>query len=689
MLTEFGHVHADESMGEGAADYEGDSLYERKALTDTEYAAYLVDMTRRVLGLATDDATQIISPITGIDLEAVQPAERRERYRILARNYVHLTPTGPYKFTILETRHGADGRPQVGFRENMDIKFLRPHEIAVNWDTGPGGVQAVANGSEAKIADAMLVALRQQAVVADAGSDLRFNMRPGGRPGTGEMGGVFEAFVDVASPVVQLRNRFGETIAVPRAGAKPDPLRGLRIAVGGSRKRRADEARQRLKDVETQKMVSSAREGFVQWVLERVRDWSFDEYRLVAEWLLPQFAEASAAHRETALWILTELRKRLHLADTGGKSLAALHYLTDGGFEYDGEPEGGIYRLLTAVPGLHETRGAAPYSRLDFGTRLDLAPPADATQVLVVNMDGFESEAFGIEAASRFVAAAVKLGWRRFACYNFRGGPRYLGTNLAGSDGVAAKGVRLDLYGRQFGDFLGALLEGAEIHCFGQGQSHVGMKMDRGSIFVLHDILNTGLYTAHGGTLSVWDSGSRFAAAGQNRVHQDDGVTLAQGLRSIHFGSPNEYAFEYLMSGGENSLHVVMGLEKPDAGGRLQLRARPYAGKFFMSGAAAGRVYVFDPERRMEPAQSHGNAAEPTTAAEWDAEVGPFVAAEAARRGLPIEVVPGGLRIALDGAWRDYACGDAFVKHTPIRIPRAVQRQGVAPPALVGMVDEL
>src|SRR5262249_43017235 len=209
MLTEHGWVHVDESMGEGAEAYEGDSLYARKALTETEYAAYLVDFTRRVLGLPTDEATQIISPITGIDLDAVQPDDRRERYRVLGRNYVHLTPTGPYKFTILETRHGEMG-PAVGFRENMDIKFLRPHEIAVNWDTSAGGVKAIANGSEAKIADAMITTLRQQTMLSDAGSDLRFNMRPGGRPGTGEMGGVIEAFLDLQRGEVSLRNRFGE-----------------------------------------------------------------------------------------------------------------------------------------------------------------------------------------------------------------------------------------------------------------------------------------------------------------------------------------------------------------------------------------------------------------------------------------------------------------------------------------------
>jgi len=688
MLTEHAWVHVDESMGEGAEEYEGDSLYARKALTDTEYAAYLVDFTRRVLGLATDDATQIISPITGIDLDAVEPAARRERYRVLGRNYVHLTPTGPYKFTILETRHGERGT-QVGFRENMDIKFLRPHEIAVNWDTAAGGVQAIANGSEAKIADAMLVTLRQQAMLCDAGSDLRFSMRPGGRPGSGETGGVFEAFVNLEAGGVTLRNRFGEAVTVARAGSKSDLLRPLQVAVTGARKAVGDEARARLGEFEHSGLGDAAREKFVGWALERVRDWSFDEYRSVVEWLLPQMGRKSEQHFEAALAVLTELRTRLHLAPAGGKSLAALQYLTDGGFEYDGEPEGGIYRLLTAVPSLWETRGAAAHARIDFGTRRDLLPPASPQQALVIDFHGFESEHFGTIEAARFVSEAVKLGWRRFLGYNMRGGPRYVGSNTAGADGRAAEGVRIDLYGRQFGDFLGALLEGADIRCYGQGQSHVGMKADRGSIFVLQDILNTGLYAAHGGTLSVWDSGSRFAVAGQNRVFLEDGATPAQGLKSIHFGSPNEYAFEYLMSGGDNSLHVVMGLEKPDANGHLVARPRPYGGKFFMSGAAAGRVYVFDPAHALEPAQFHGNQADPVTAAEWDAEVGPFIAARARERGLPMQVVAGGFRIQLGGAWREFACDDAFTRYAPIKVPKSVQRQGVAPPALVGMVDEL
>ena len=78
--------------------------------------------------------------------------ERRAKLALLMTNYVQLTPTGPYKFTIVESRRHRGGR-MVGFRENMDIKFLRPHEIIASVDTAEGGVHAVANGSEAKIAD--------------------------------------------------------------------------------------------------------------------------------------------------------------------------------------------------------------------------------------------------------------------------------------------------------------------------------------------------------------------------------------------------------------------------------------------------------------------------------------------------------------------------------------------------------
>ena len=215
--------------GTAARDYEGDSIYDRKALTDTEYAAYLVDFTRRVLGLDTEEASQVISPITGLDLEAMDD-ERRRLFALLSLNYMQLTPTGPVQVhdRRVTAGDGGDGRRvdrrrRVGFRENMDIKFLRPHELVVSVDTGPGGVQAVANGSEAKIADSMLRVLHDQGVLKDAGHDLRFNMRPGGNPGRGEFGGVVEAFLTPAAEAAerQLDDR-GPARAAHRA---PQPLR--------------------------------------------------------------------------------------------------------------------------------------------------------------------------------------------------------------------------------------------------------------------------------------------------------------------------------------------------------------------------------------------------------------------------------------------------------------------------------
>src|SRR4029079_992911 len=100
---------------------------------------------------------------------------------------VQLTPTGPYKFTIVESRSratssGGGSKRVVVLRENMHITCLCPHEIAVSVASAAGGVHAVANGSEAKIADSMLRTLHAQGVLADGGSDLRFNMRPGGKP---------------------------------------------------------------------------------------------------------------------------------------------------------------------------------------------------------------------------------------------------------------------------------------------------------------------------------------------------------------------------------------------------------------------------------------------------------------------------------------------------------------------------
>lgn len=109
----------------------------------------------------------------------------------------------------------------------------------------------------------------------------------------------------------------------------------------------------------------------------------------------------------------------------------------------------------------------------------------------MIAFGGFASETFGLDWASRIVSDAVRAGWRAIVGYGCVGGPRYIGCNLPSPDGAPARGVVTELYGREVGDFLGALLEGADIRLYGQGQCHVGMKAAAGTIFVLQNAFTT------------------------------------------------------------------------------------------------------------------------------------------------------------------------------------------------------
>jgi hypothetical protein len=282
----------------------------------------------------------------------------------------------------------------------------------------------------------------------------------------------------------------------------------------------------------------------------------------------------------------------------------------------------------------------------------------------------------------------VTLGWKNVIGYDFTGGPRYVGTNLANERGAAATGVSIELFGRELGDFMGALLEGAELRATGRARATAGSRPIPATLFVLQDALNTCMYAAHGGTISLWDSGSRFAVAGQNKVHLADGKTKAPGFKSIHFGTPNEYAFEYLMSGGDNSLHVVMGLKKPDASGEIALRPKPYGGKFFMSGAAAGRVFVFDPNVRARSRPVPRQRAVRDLARGVDAGAG---AVRGARGGAPRRAAADRRRAhhgAARGRVARWRYDEAFAKLIPLKVAKAAQEQGVVAPQLAQIVAE-
>ena len=197
----------------------------------------------------------------------------------------------------------------------MDIKFLRPHELVVSVDTGPGGVQVVANGSEAKIADAMLRELHRQGVLADAGHDLRFSMRPGGDPGRGELGGVVEAFLTPGEGGVALVNRFGEPVVAQRAGRRASLARPLRHATldpvwRWAGRRHASAGRRGAagrppaagqgRFLGPDDPLPAAAAGLVCETLARLATLSHDDYRYLVEEALPGFAAVDGAGGATS-----------------------------------------------------------------------------------------------------------------------------------------------------------------------------------------------------------------------------------------------------------------------------------------------------------------------------------------------------------------------------------------------------
>ena len=118
FLREYGYVHADESMGRGrralrgrlALRPQGAHRHRVRRLPDRLHAARPGPHHRG--GLADRLADHRHRP-------RGDRARAPRRLELLGRNYVQLTPTGPYKFTIVESRPGeGDGRaaPESGGR---------------------------------------------------------------------------------------------------------------------------------------------------------------------------------------------------------------------------------------------------------------------------------------------------------------------------------------------------------------------------------------------------------------------------------------------------------------------------------------------------------------------------------------------------------------------------------------------
>ncbi len=101
-------------------------------------------------------------------------------------------------------------------------------------------------------------------------------------------------------------------------------------------------------------------------------------------------------------------------------------------------------------------------------------------------------------------------------------------------------------------------------------------------------------------------------------------------------------------------------------------------------------MFVFDPERRLDPAQYHGNVVEEIEPDEWARRSWRRSSPPRRRcRGAPLRVEGDEIVVRLEGEWRRWRYDEAFVQLVPQKVARSLAKHGVTPPQLTQLVDEL
>ena len=176
------------------------------------------------------------------------------------------------------------------------------------------------------------------------------------------------------------------------------------------------------------------------------------------------------------------------------------------------------------------------------------------------------------------------------------------------------------------------------------------MKADSGYLFVLQDALNTCMYAAHGGTISLWDSGSRFAVAGQNKVYLADGKTPAPGLQVDPLRLAERVRVRVPDVGRRQLAPRGDGAAQARRARRAVAQAQALRRQVLHVGRR-GRAACSCSTRtvRLDPAQYHGNVLSAITPEEWAQRARPVhrargAAARRCRSGSRASTSPCGSR---------------------------------------------
>jgi glutamate synthase domain-containing protein 1/glutamate synthase domain-containing protein 3 len=534
-------------------------------MTDTEVAALVYDLHRRVYRYPLEYVIESLAPTTERDF-ALLPPDKRQVYRALQTAHIHGSPDGPWFFIIAESLAGEWRLIGV-----TDTSMLRPQVFALQ----RGAANIAFCASEKQVIDAVLASLARE--------DPRFWSRPDrtwvARGGSHTDGGAF---------VFTLRPRPDggrELLACDKFGA------AMRSAVSGDAATPALPGAGCGLDVEG--LLGALPSPAFSAVTAALRWWSWDE---AVSFLVDLRRAARAPElRAPALALLTRLLDRRY--DTGGLRRSRWLSRLDDCLV-------GMLADLERHPGcgfaVHAGPGARPLPERPAREHQPLAPLSPLV-TLVLDARRYPTEGEG-SAASELVALH-RAGWQRFLVAQARG-HRFLGCGF----GPTADGARIDIYGSA-GDYLASGSDGLELHLHGDGQDQLAQIFRHGTLVVHGDVGQAFGYGAKGGEAYVLGNAAgrpMINAVGSPRV-VINGTCLDYLAESFMAGDP-------LRGGG----FVILNGVGFDERGELRDLDEPYPGGNLFSLASGGALYIRDPHGRLEESQLNGGEFAELTAADWD-----------------------------------------------------------------------
>jgi len=573
-------------------------------LTDTEVAALLFDLYKRVYDYPLEVVIEAIAPTTELDF-AQLPPDKREVYAAIQAAHLHGSPDGPWFFILARHDVRTAAHQLIGI---TDTSMLRPQVFALQEGIGedgtPFGLAMVA--SEKQAIDAAFQSISRAHPEVCPVPDKVWAARGGSH----ENGGAFIFNVEDAPAnghkVLRCTDKFGRAITTDRGQVHADYALTVEIPSNSIDRYLDSATTARLEEATADAVVT-----LVDGVVSELPGWTFRDLERWAG-VMVEAGARSQATRRAAVETLTILHDR-HYATGGKKRSAVLAILRRA-----------LDTLFFSVPGMEADPGGGGEDTdrlLTWETRDTLTLPSADDAILYIHARDFPPE--GDDSAARaIVVAYCDMNWRRIVIFDCTG-HRFIGSGL----GANTDDLRLDVYGSS-GDYLGSGLDGAEIHVHGDAQDQVGQILARGKIVIHGNVGQTFLYGAKGGVCYVLGN-----AAGRPLIN-----AVGQ-VRAIIHGTCLDYAAESFMAGPTTGggFVCINGFAFGEDGHPTRVDL-PYPGGNFFSLASGGAGYLNDPQRTLHQGQLNGAGLTRFTGADWDV-LSAHLEESAALFGLPVETL--------------------------------------------------